>query len=38
MTPSIVAAMTDQKLFGRWFAGATWAAWRAFSPRSSPSP
>jgi hypothetical protein len=30
MTPSIVAAMTDPKLFGRWFAGATWAAWRAF--------
>jgi len=30
MTPSIVAAMTDSKLFGRWFAGATWAAWRAF--------
>ena len=30
MTPSIVDAMTDPKLFGRWFAGATWAAWCAF--------
>src|SRR5262245_3171870 len=29
-TPSIVAAMTDPALFGRWFASDTWAAWRVF--------
>jgi hypothetical protein len=26
--PSIVSAMSDPRLFGRWFAGETWDAWR----------
>lgn len=28
--PTILEAMSDPTLFGRWFAGATWGAWRAF--------